>query len=455
MEGPDKKFLFELLINGQKITKFYHLLENWLEQNFGTEPLIFYRPDPLLDGAANLARIASVKLLRGELKNLPGKQQIEQLRQAERGLTDEQHNIVHLDYHGQWIGAVEFPGNIPEFLADPEDDFHLTLKQAIKINSDHQLAQTGSWTCEIFKNSPNSPDLIRFFLASLAGLFGATEAGYYVLRGKNYELRVEKGFSQENNPKRKTIPCSRVKELQLAEQNYLIEKTPAGTKQVYILLQFQKNPAGLVAVYSPQKELLEESLVARQLLPLTATAACILNSSQLTQGKAQSLLQDRLTGLKTKAYFMNRLREEIERARRYEQTFSLLLLDIDNFAEINETHGREVGDAILREIGYLLLNKFRSTDIPGRFDKDNFGIIFPNTALAEAMHAGQRLRQLVSEPLFSLEENSVTINFSGGLACFPEDGSDTNTVHKQAELALYQAKKRGKNRIFSTRRLDN
>ncbi len=157
---------------------------------------------------------------------------------------------------------------------------------------------------------------------------------------------------------------------------------------------------------------------------------------------------DGLTGLYVRRYFDTRLKEELERARRFQTPFSLVLLDIDNFKSLNDTHGHAYGDKVLREIAQVMRRNMRGIDIPARYGGEEFAFILPRTAIVDAHAVAERIRADVADARITHDDQVLKITASLGVACFPESGDgDALALIEKADTALYRAKATGKNRV--------
>jgi len=178
----------------------------------------------------------------------------------------------------------------------------------------------------------------------------------------------------------------------------------------------------------------------------------IVEKIKLFQETQRLALTDGLTGLYNVRYFYDMLNKEISRAKRYNTLFSLILFDIDNFKVINDTYGHQVGDDVLRSVASLLKSAARQTDIAARYGGEEFIVILPNTPKHEALHLAGRIKEKV-EGYNYLEAEAVKITISGGIATFPEDAEDSKSLLYAADMAMYEAKARGKKQIRSYRRV--
>lgn len=152
---------------------------------------------------------------------------------------------------------------------------------------------------------------------------------------------------------------------------------------------------------------------------------------------------DPLTGLRNRRYLDLVLERELFRAQRYRRPLSLLALDLDNFKRINDTHGHPVGDRVLKALARCLEEHIRQSDRAVRLGGEEFAVLLAETPLAQAVRMANRLRQAVAAlRVFPAEGISVSI---GVAEARPEDSP--LSLLKRADDALYQAKRRGKNRV--------
>ena len=158
-------------------------------------------------------------------------------------------------------------------------------------------------------------------------------------------------------------------------------------------------------------------------------------------------LVDGLTQIYNRRYFDEVLRGESERARRYPQQFSLLMVDIDDFKRYNDAFGHPAGDEALKKIARLLLKKSRATDFVARYGGEEFAVITPHSGKKSASVLGIRLVGLVNKEKFPAGATDAAVTISVGIASFNEDTADKEELVKMADNALYQAKKLGKNRV--------
>lgn len=157
---------------------------------------------------------------------------------------------------------------------------------------------------------------------------------------------------------------------------------------------------------------------------------------------------DELTGVYNRREFNKLLNNELERSGRYSHCFSLLLLDIDHFKKLNDTYGHQAGDEALRQIAAILKREFRELDRVARYGGEEFVIILPETSGASAYAVAERIRHVISNYYLSFNGETIKMTVSGGLATFPEDAKDSESLIYTADQALYTAKRSGRDRII-------
>lgn len=170
---------------------------------------------------------------------------------------------------------------------------------------------------------------------------------------------------------------------------------------------------------------------------------------------------DELTGLHNRRYLLERMEQEISRAKRYTTPLSVLLFDLDFFKVVNDIYGYEWGDVLLRSIADKLKQLIRKEDILTRYGDEEFILVLPNTSEEQAFIFAERFRRDIEKMEFipASEEERHPITISGGISAYPfleNVEENSNTIIRYAEHALYSAKKRGKNQIvqFSKMNLD-
>jgi diguanylate cyclase (GGDEF)-like protein len=153
---------------------------------------------------------------------------------------------------------------------------------------------------------------------------------------------------------------------------------------------------------------------------------------------------DGMTGLVNRRQFITLAEAEWERSHRYHRNLCLLMLDIDRFKSINDNHGHYTGDEIIIIVAKLCLRQKRRSDVAGRLGGEEFAILLPETKQSDAYIFAERLRSLISAEYLSRIDGDISATVSIGMSTAAEAGSVSELL-KQADTALYQAKRSGRN----------
>lgn len=153
---------------------------------------------------------------------------------------------------------------------------------------------------------------------------------------------------------------------------------------------------------------------------------------------------DLLTGLPNRAQFIERITYFINLAKRQDGEFAIMFLDLDHFKDINDTLGHSIGDILLVELAKRIRECLREEDTVSRLGGDEFILMLPNTTTQGVANVAEKLLETIIKP-FSIEQNELIVTASIGIAIYPIDGMDTETLSKNADTAMYQAKLNGRN----------
>ncbi len=165
-------------------------------------------------------------------------------------------------------------------------------------------------------------------------------------------------------------------------------------------------------------------------------------------------ITDPLTGAFNRRHFLEKGQVELERARRYGQELSVLMIDLDHFKHINDTYGHAAGDQVLREMVKTSSRILRSSDVFGRLGGEEFGAILPHTDPQSARETAERLRRALAEMAVSTSQGLVRFTVSIGVSMIERGDKDISQAMKRADQALYQAKAGGRDRVVEARARD-
>jgi diguanylate cyclase (GGDEF)-like protein len=156
---------------------------------------------------------------------------------------------------------------------------------------------------------------------------------------------------------------------------------------------------------------------------------------------------DPLTQVYNRRYVLERAEAELLRVRRYGGAFSILLLDIDHFKQVNDTHGHLAGDAVLRAVSNLFRGQVRPTDVVGRYGGEEFLVLLPETYHTEACEVAERFRKSLAAMVVTYEQVKLQITTSIGVAFGTCRTENLDTVLAAADQVLYKAKHNGRNQV--------
>jgi diguanylate cyclase (GGDEF)-like protein len=157
---------------------------------------------------------------------------------------------------------------------------------------------------------------------------------------------------------------------------------------------------------------------------------------------------DGLTGLYCRRYLDIRIAEEIERARRFGTSFALIMADLDDFKQLNDSLGHVAGDRALREVAAIAAGQLRGVDLAARYGGEELAFLLPRTSLADAHAVAERIRSAVASYSLIEDGHARPLTLSCGVAGWSESGvSDPGALVARADAALYRAKAAGKNRV--------
>jgi diguanylate cyclase (GGDEF)-like protein len=177
-------------------------------------------------------------------------------------------------------------------------------------------------------------------------------------------------------------------------------------------------------------------------------AAPILQNVRYFRQLQQRAIQDELTGLYNRRFLEGHLQKQLAMASRYAQPLAVLMLDIDLFKTINDRFGHDAGDLVLRSFSLSLSQTIRASDVVARWGGEEFVVVLPSTIGRAAKALAEKIRRSIEELSFEEQVPGLSgITVSIGTAAYPDDGTTEEVLLKSADLALYRAKQRGRNRV--------
>jgi diguanylate cyclase (GGDEF)-like protein len=179
---------------------------------------------------------------------------------------------------------------------------------------------------------------------------------------------------------------------------------------------------------------------------LAAQAAIALDNARLHGVVKRQAVTDELTGLANRRSFRETLETELLRAQRFRNSLSLVVADLDDFKRVNDQFGHHVGDDVLRAFAEVLRGRIRGVDLAARLGGEEFAVLLPETDLEGAEALAENLREAVADLSVPVDSSEVRVTASFGVAAFPQTHS-ADELMTSADLALYSAKRQGKNRV--------
>lgn len=213
-----------------------------------------------------------------------------------------------------------------------------------------------------------------------------------------------------------------------------------------------KSDDGSIRIYWEIKTPIYEDDKKSRICGLCGISTDITEFELLKEKLEQQARQDYLTGLFNRRFFMEQGHAELVRAQRYGHALSVLMLDVDDFKKINDRHGHQAGDFVLKRLADIMREILRTVDISGRIGGEEFAVLLPETDLQMAAEIAERLREEVTRVVVTLVAGMpLHFTVSIGVASLEGRDVDLNTLINQADKALYQAKKSGRNRVCLAR----
>jgi len=185
----------------------------------------------------------------------------------------------------------------------------------------------------------------------------------------------------------------------------------------------------------------------RAVLNMAQELESSISQLKMERDKLEELAyKDALTGLHNRRFFMEEMKHILETTKRYREPLSVMMLDVDNFKRINDEYGHDVGDLILKQLADVIVRCVRSSDIAARLGGEEFVVALPKTNLDSALTVADRIRQEFKKSKVKLNGEEVGTTVSVGIASF-EEGYDLERLLKEADEALYEAKRTGKDKV--------
>jgi len=333
-------------------------------------------------------------------------------------------------------------------------DHELQAEQAKRRWSEtlHQLSQS-------LAASLDAHQIAELLMDSLRRMVNFRNAALFVEQGVEVQLVGTRGFPEEQARALRTLPEQRAR--LFAECRHRREPMPLSSEDVAGTPLAGEGGQGAYLLAIPTFSRSEEFallLIGRSEGPYTAQeqeiAAAVARQALVALDNARLFAElqnlattDNLTKVNNRRYFFELAELEFARGRRYGRNLAVILLDADGFTNINETYGHEVGDRVLRLIASTCRANLRHFDIIGRYGGEDFVIMLPETALNVAADVADRLRKAVDSMVVETHNGELRVTVSLGVAVATPEVPDLATLINRADMALYEAKRSGRNRV--------
>jgi diguanylate cyclase (GGDEF)-like protein len=212
------------------------------------------------------------------------------------------------------------------------------------------------------------------------------------------------------------------------------------------LLSTQGQVTGLVRAESVDREAMDQE-DGRLLESLVVLASLAIENAKLYRETQDLAVTDGLTKLLLRRVLLEKLEQELLRAKEKEAPLSLVLLVIDHFKSVNDTYGHPAGDAVLREVAARVKRSVRDVDVCGRYGGEEFMVLLPQTPLEGALLVAERIREAVKAKPFELRGDERQITVSLGVAVYPVHSDHGRALIQAADDALYKSKENGRDRV--------
>jgi diguanylate cyclase (GGDEF)-like protein len=238
-----------------------------------------------------------------------------------------------------------------------------------------------------------------------------------------------------------------VNELDPAADPWLATAMPDAANLILTPLSAENRAVGVLVIeHSLRKASRVERRVVSMVERFASHASLALRNAWLLEQVQKMATTDGLTGIANRRSFDIGLERELSRAARNNAPLTVVLIDLDHFKQLNDTHGHQMGDEVLRLVGGALAEHCRDFDMAARYGGEEFAVILPGCSEAESVDAAERFRRVVGAC-----DTRVPVTASLGVATYPGNGANAGELVKAADDALYQSKRAGRDRVTVAR----
>ncbi|MBI4698200.1 MAG: diguanylate cyclase [Nitrospirae bacterium] len=308
----------------------------------------------------------------------------------------------------------------------------------------------------MFSTSLKLEDIAVRLVELIFGMVGSSAVGFFIPDKGKLRIIAKKGFQPEEEsfyPKgtffdhilksKQLLHISRMNKEQAINP---FRMPDARTFYGIPIISSEQAMLGILAISSKEPDAIS-SFDSHFLSILADQASLAITNATLHKEVEKLAMTDGLTGLYNHKQFQQRLGEEFQRAERMPQPITLMLIDLDHFKKINDTHGHQAGDAVLVGVSAMLKKTLRGIDIIARYGGEEFAAVLLNAESGGAKKIAERLRTKVMNTPFFEEEKKLHLTLSVGISTYPHDASTKEELINRADQSLYYAKNHGRNQV--------
>jgi len=379
---------------------------------------------------------------------------------------------VPLIVHDKVIGMLTLDHHQPEFYDDEylielaaafADQVAIALENARLYAEEHrrvtELDALRATTADITREL-GLENLIRSILERATELLNATGGELGLLDDENQSIRILVSHNMGSDNTADVIQTGeglmgyvlQTKQIEMIE-NYqdwegrlkIYEDNPIYAA-IAAPLMIGNRTLGVIGVMNSDRRR-TFSASDKDLMRLFAQQAAIaVENAKLFREKERQARVDITTGIYNRRGLLELGKRELDRAHRYERPLAALMVDVDRFKRVNDTHGHPIGDLVLKELAQIMQNNIRTIDVLGRYGGEEFVILLPETTPESAFEIAERLREIVADHTFTPDSLEIKLTISIGLAFSTGEKNGLDNLIKRADDAMYESKGAGRNR---------
>ncbi|MBI3353860.1 MAG: sensor domain-containing diguanylate cyclase [Nitrospirae bacterium] len=375
---------------------------------------------------------------------------------------------------GRLLASASYKGKISAL--EGELQRHNESFQRVSKDQSKQITSLQNETSDISRMIIMFPDIAEDITSSMTiddlsativkvtkQLLDVEEIAFFVAEDEGLLLKTYTGFSKDAAAAMGKIPIGDGRIGWAAKKQIIMFAEDFKTESILIKEQLQQKRAGirtdvcaplvhrgkLYGLLSIGKLSKDFRNIKKFLMMITHLSAATMENINLFLEVQHQANIDGLTKLYNITYFHKQLEVELDKAGRFNRNFTVFLFDIDNFKVYNDLNGHPAGDIVLSAIGRLVKEDLRTIDVPARYGGEEFIIMLPETGGDAGLQIAERIRKQIEDLNLIFPQNMPwgRITISGGISTYPVDGKDPKVLIKAADVALYSAKRSGKNKI--------